>query len=85
MDPAGDFADLTEADFTDPLCFFTPSAKIGYLCDILPLCVAVLLFPSDLTVSTFTGLFLTGMATAEPTEKDLDDAPDLGSDLDRCN
>ena len=81
---ADDFLDLTEADFADPLCFFTPSAKSGYLCDILPLCVAVLLLSSDLTDCAFTISFLTGMATAEPTENDFADAPDLGSDLARC-
>ena len=39
---------------------------------------------SDLTDSAFTISFFTGMASAEPTEKDFADARDLGSDLDLC-
>jgi hypothetical protein len=76
-DPALDFL-----DFTDSLFFFTPSAKSGYRCDTFPLFVAVLLFISDFTDSAFTGSFLTGIATALLTEKDLEDPP--GSDLGRC-
>ena len=80
VDPPLDLTDFN--DLIDSLFFFTPSAKRGYRCDTFPLFVAVLLFISDFTDSASTISFLTGIATALPTEKLLADPP--GSDLGRC-